>query len=378
MTLIKTLAAAFCVVALLPAASADASIRVYKVTAEGTGSFTYDLSLPSGDGLGLTTHRNVAFGWKVQLPSVAFLSNGEGVPVSNAATAQGQVTGNATEETTIVGSDGKGGKVTTHGFCEAKDSVLPVTAASITPDPFTGDSNAGGANITVNPLAGLAFPANCTAAIYGGHGQLSVDVDPKQFEQRFNLPTEATRQGKIIQLVDATPAQRNKCSATVAIGDCAFDWHGTLTFEFTGYLGEGELTPEDLPELPAGGGAQPGQPQQPAQPGQPGQPDPDDDLIVPLPTGGKLARDGSSASVKVTCAAACAGTVRAFPAGGSKASAAAARPLASARFKARAGKPAKVTLRFPGAARRRVRSAKAVRLVVSTGKAKRTVVLRRR
>ena len=90
-----------CALALLPVASASAAtdnrIRVYKVTAEGSGNFTYDLDLPAGDGLGLTSHRAISFGWKVQLPSVAFLSSGEGIPVSNAATAGGSLTASATE-----------------------------------------------------------------------------------------------------------------------------------------------------------------------------------------------------------------------------------------------------------------------------------------
>lgn len=375
-TLKRLALALLCALALLPVASAgandDRGIRVFKVTAEGTGTYQYDLDLPLGDGLGVTTKRNVAFGWKIQLPSVAFLANGEGIPVSNAATAQGSVTGTATEETTIVGSDGKGGKVTTHGYCEATDGSLPVQAASIKPDPFTGDSNAGGANITVNPLSAVHFPANCTAAVYGGHSDLSVDVLPSQYDQRFFLPTEATRQGKIIQLVDASAAQRDKCSPNVSLGDCKFDWHGTLTFEFIGYLGEGELTPDDIPDLPAGGGAP--QPQPQPQPQQP--PEIDDDLIVPLPSGGKLSRRGDRATVNVACASACAGTVSAFPVRGARA--AAAKPLAVRRFSAPAGKAVKVTLRFRGAALRKVRKAKAIRLVASTGKEKRTLVLRRR
>jgi hypothetical protein len=198
-------------------------------------------------------------------------------------------------------------------------------------------------------------------------------VVPDQLEQHFFLPTEATRQGKIIQLVHASPEQRNKCAPTLPVGDCSFDWNGTLTFEFTGYLGEGELEPGDLPDLPPGGGA--GQPETPDTQ----TPDPDEDLIVPLPSGGSLSRSGSSASVKVTCPAACSGVVRAYPAArGTAATAAAKKPLAKARFKAPAGKAVKVKLRFKGAALRKVRKAKAIRLVVDTGTAKRSVVVRKR
>jgi hypothetical protein len=98
---------------------------------------------------------------------------------------------------------------------------------------------------------------------------------------------------------------------------------------------------------------------------------------VPLPSGGKLSRRGDRATVNVTCAAACSGTVSAFPVRGARA-AAAAKPLAARRFSAPAGKAVKVTLRFRGAALRKARKAKAIRLVVSTGTQKRTLVLRRR
>src|SRR4051794_25791236 len=292
-----------CAAALMPAASASADpIRVYKVTAEGTGSFQYDLSLPSGLGMGVTVKRNVAFAWHEQVPSVAFLSNGQGVPLTALGAAQGSISGDASEETTIVGSDGKGGTVTTHGYCEAKDQSLAPGVATVAHDPSAAD--AGGANLIVAPFGSIGFPAECTAAVYGGHSQLSVDVAPDQFQQRFFLPTEATRQGKIIQLVHASPEQKDKCSPAVSLGDCQFDWSGTLTFEFTGYLGDdGELTPDDLPELPPGGGLQTQTP--PPPPG-------DDDLIVPLPSGGSLSKRGDRASVKVTCGAACSGLVQAY------------------------------------------------------------------
>jgi hypothetical protein len=330
------------------AADQDRRIRVYKVTAEGTGAFQYDLSLPLGDGLGSETKRNVSFGWHIELPSVAFLANGEGVPVGVSGPAQGStITGEATEETTVVGSDGKGGNITTHGYCEAKDGSQFPSGSVIKPDPFSVNGDSGGANITVQPFQEIAFPANCTAKIYNGRSVLSVDVSPTQFEQRFFLPTEATRQGKIIQLVDASPTQKDQCPPTLPFGNCAFDWHGTLTFEFTGYLGEGELTP--------------------------------DDLVVPLPSGGSLSRRGDSASIEVTCPVACNGVVRAYPAPrAARAATAAAKPLAKAHFSAPANKAVKVRLRFRGTAARKLRKARAVRLVVDTGSARKSVLVRAR
>ena len=369
-TRIKNLAVPLAVVAALalgavatPASAQDTGIRVYKVTADGAGSFTYDLDLPLGDGMGTTIHREVGFGWHVELPWVAFLSNGEAVLAGQGA-AQGTIAGNGTEDTTIVGSDGHGGKVTTHGFCKADDQTHAPSGAMIMPDKMTADPNAGGTNITLRPLSAAVVDANCTAAVYGGHGSLTADVAPEQFDQRFFLPQEATRQGKIIQLVESSPQQKDKCADTVSLGTCEFHWSGTVTFEFQGYLGGGEITEDDLPELPAGGGAQQG-----------GQQDQSlDDLLVPLPSGAKLSKSGTTASMNVTCASACSGVVSAFPAKG--ASAAAAKPLAKKRFKAAAGKRVKVTLRFRGAALRKVRKAKAVRLVASVGKSRRSLVAR--
>lgn len=97
------------------AAAAYTPPRVYSVTAEGTGTFHYELSLPNGPETGDSVKRDVSFDWNVKLPSVAFLSNGEGVPVNTGGgQAEGSVTGDGTEETTIVGDDGHGGHVTTH------------------------------------------------------------------------------------------------------------------------------------------------------------------------------------------------------------------------------------------------------------------------
>jgi hypothetical protein len=110
----------------------------------------------------------------------------------------------------------------------------------------------------------------------------------------------------------------------------------------------------------------------------------DEDLIIPLPSGAaKLAPSAASATVPVTCATACSGTVSATPLAGGKARSAAARVLARARFKAGAGKRTRVTLHFSRAARRAIRRAGGVRLKIAataTGgrAAQRTLTLRLR
>ena len=369
---IKKIAAPLALMALFavagPASVANAEdtrIRVYKVTADGAGSFNYDLFLPTGPGLSWSEAHHVDFAWHVELPWVGFLSNGEAVLAGQGA-AQGTIAGNGNAETTIIGADGHGGTVTTHGYCEAADQTKPATFSRILPDAYTGDPNAGGANITLRPFESVDLEANCTQAVYNGHSTIPVDVTPDQFDQRFFLPTEATRQGKIIQLVDASSQQKDRCADTVQLATCTFNWHGTVTLEFVGYLGEGELTEDDIPELPAGGGATP----------QPEQGIDDEDLIVPLPSRATLSKRGNTASVNVTCAAACDGTLKAFPAAGVRG--AAAKPLAKKRFHVGAGKTVKVKLRFRGAALRKVRRAKAVRLVAQVGKSKRSLVARAR
>jgi hypothetical protein len=350
---------------------------VYKVTAEGSGNFSRTQIINSGiPGIDHELHRNMSFNWKVDMPDVAFFGNGEGFPISGGGAAQGAVTGDATDETTIRGLDGNGNVVTTHGYCEAKGATVPVTSAIVKPDPQSADPNAPGAYMTITPFDSLEFQANCTGAIYGGSLPIAAEPIAGGFDQHFFLPREATRQGKIIQLVEASPLQRNHCAQADFMTQCSFDWHGTLTFEYKGNLGEGPITEDDLPDLPAGGGAQ--TPQTPSGP----TPSSDDldDLLVPLPSG-KLSKSGDQATVSISCKANCAGTVSAYAAAAKRSRAIAAavvKPLAKAKFKARAGKTVKVKLRFRGAAQKKIRKAGAVRLVIKAGGKTRTVVVRAR
>jgi hypothetical protein len=106
----------------------------------------------------------------------------------------------------------------------------------------------------------------------------------------------------------------------------------------------------------------------------------DEDLVLPIqPGAAKLSRSAAFATVPVACSAACAGTVSATAAGsGGKARAAASRVLATRRFQATPGRPARVTLRFGAAARRAIRRAGGVRLTVRAAGARRVVTLRLR
>jgi hypothetical protein len=213
------------------------------------------------------------------------------------------------------------------------------------------------AHIALTPFGNFTVPATCTGKLYDGTNSITI-APPEAFVQSLSFPQEATQQGKIIHLVEASPAQKAACVPQQFPGPCSLTWKGTVTLDYIGNYGQGvvpELGPDDLPPLPS-----------------------DDDLFIPIPTNASLSAKKGTASVQVTCAAACSGTVSAYPASGRSAHKAAAKPLARAKFKARPGKLVTVKLRFKGAALRKVRKAKKLKLVVDAGGKKKTLTVRAR
>src|SRR6201999_3212841 len=104
--LIFTLAAALLVLA---APGASAKIRVYKVTAEGSGSFSRYQDARVGT-LGPEITRKATFSWKIVVPRIAFLDDGTAVifgdgPGEVPDLVQGGVTGSGSETTLIHGLD---------------------------------------------------------------------------------------------------------------------------------------------------------------------------------------------------------------------------------------------------------------------------------
>ena len=186
------------------------------------------------------------------------------------------------------------------------------------------------------------------------------------YETEFTFPREAIGMGKVIQIVDEEVTDRtcpNDLTGTAQT--CRLTIHATVTFdkvnEFVVDDAPVEIGEEDIPPVP-GTSPEPVAPSGPSGPAP--EPDPLEDLFIPLPGGSaRLAPSAASATVAVACAADCAGTVTATPAGG-KARGAAARALARTRFTARAGKITRVTLRFRAKARRAIRRAGGVRLTI--------------
>jgi hypothetical protein len=362
-----------------PPSSDPKAIRIFKVTADGYGTYSRGQTIPNAGGLPSNEiHESVNFAWHTTLPAVGFYSNGEAFllgPSPETGFVDGVTKTSGTADSTFYGFDNDT-VVATHGACEAKAQTDKILFARVKTDQVTSDPNAAGANLKVTPFFGLGASANCTQDIYFGHADLKVNVPEAALEQRFFLPREATREnGKVIQLVKAEPDQVNQCTKVDFMTSCELNWSGTLTFEYVGNLAGGDPTPSEIPTpLP------PVPPDDDIEiPNPPPPPADDDDIEIPnpKPKGAKFSPSGGTASLNVTCGAACSGTVSAYIASGARG--AAAKPLATAAFKAPAGKAAKVKLRFRGAALRKVRKAKALRLVVKTKKgATKAIVVRAR
>jgi hypothetical protein len=347
--------------ALACAAPAAADIRTFRVTAEGSGTYQrYDDSRSSTLGLGHEESVSADFSWRVVFPRVAFDSMG-GL-LGSMAPPEGTIRGGG--EADFMGHGMSGDQpVKTPGFCSATDQTVQAQSGSLSAIETRPSGGDVGAHLILKPFDEVAFPAECTGAL-ANIPRVSVwdGSDPATaFDTAFFLPKEATEQGKIIQLVEQTPAQRAACAlAQPWTKSCSLQWSGKLTFDLVDVLKiDPNLSVDDL-LLPL-------EPQKP----QPGQPKRTGGMRVPRRA--KVAPDGSRASVQVTCPAGCSGVVRAYTAG---ARAASARPLAVRGFSVKPGRSARITLRFRGSARRAVRRAGGVRLVVTAGGVTRTAIAR--
>jgi hypothetical protein len=359
------------------AAPAYADIRTFRVTAEGSGTYERrDDSRHPTLGLGHEETVTADFSWRVVFPRVTFDSMG-GL-LGSVAPPQGTIRGGGEADFMNHGTSG-GQPVRTPGFCSATDETVPARSGSLSAIESRPSGGDVGAHLIFRPFDEIAFPAECTGALANiprvsvWNGSEPADA----FDTAFFLPKEATDQGKIIQLLEQTPAQKAACALREPwTKSCTLDWSGTLTFDLVDVL---KVTPD----------LDPGDLFVPVEP-KPARQRPRGSRMR-VPRRASVAPDGSKASVKVDCPAGCSGTVRAFAAGSRSAAAghpaerthsagrgrsAATRPLAARHFSAKPGRPVKVTLRFRGAARRAVRRAGGVRLVVTAGGVTRTAIAR--
>jgi hypothetical protein len=403
----RLLAAVLAVGALSPAAAAHAddappptpALNAYRVTAEGTGTYER-VNKNIHFGLGYEDHAAAAFSYKTVLAQVWFdraghLMSGADGDASGPAQPGSTFSGTASSHVVVHGMSGET-PVDTVGDCMAPLQDVQTRTFGFQRNP--GPQAADGENVLVNPLTAIAFSADCTGGL-AGERTISVwhdsDASAGIMEQAFDLPQEATQQGKIIQIVTQREGQKaiSRCPGFVVneTVSCTFSWKGTVTFDRVQRIEDGpapELDEDDLPDVPArpdagsgagapAGGTTPGPGTTPAPPSAPGPAPKDakDSGAVTVSGTPRLDARRGRATVTVACATACTGTVSAY-APGAKASARAAKPLAVQRFTARAGRPTKVTVRLSAAARRRLHGRKTLTLVVATAGARTTVIAR--
>ena len=193
------------------------------------------------------------------------------------------------------------------------------------------------------------------------------------FDTPFALPPEVFGMGYIEQIIPPQVLTGEKCPGSLTeTVECKLEWSGKVTFR---KLWEKTVTSDGTyqpPSLPPGQEhlelvplVQP-DPPKPKAPPKP--PVADDDLeLVPLVEQGsaKVDASGKTATVTVTCTGGCSGTASVI-AGSSGARAAAAKPLASARFRVPAGKrKVRVRVKLGAKARRSLRRARGAKLRLS-------------
>jgi hypothetical protein len=324
-----------------------------------TGTGSIDLAWHSdGAGSGNTTdHEEWAdFSFRTEMTGIVF--DDEGRLVSGG-------TGTSTPA-------GKGWKKTvyvTNG--NTTSYACQYGGAAVTWPDYVPKLYADGGDLLVRPFDWLGIQMPCEGRSlphtikWPLHSNYTQATHP--WAARFSMPREALALGKVINLVKSSDAaETQQCNIPNYYKTCDVTWSGEVTLTRTKYAppapapgDDGAPLPPPLPEAPAHIEPPPLVP--PAAPRPAPKP-------VAAPKVAPAAVSATSASTVVTCAAGCTGTVKAFAVGGGGAprAAAAAKALASKRFTAPAGRATRVALRLSPRARRAVRRAGGVRLVVTT------------
>ena len=371
--LLALLALVTAVAALAPAAASAQPITyvTYQATVEGDADYVRAHDTPDSQ-----RDEHASFSWRTVFPEVVFrndeadTSSPENVGVPSTATLHtAQATHVARGDTYSCSADAfelvQSGRFLGTPYVPGTDPVIRMHVLGGALPDFDACGHQAAASFDL-----LGKYAE------GGH----------TYQTEFTFPREAIGMGRVIQLAHEEYTDRRCPNNSAGTSDvCRIEFDATITFDKTNEYTIDDGTPvepveEDTVPLPPGGGAPPVTPSGPPAPPAP-EPDPLEDLILPLPPkAGKIAPGAASATVPVTCAADCSGTVTAKALGGGKARAAAARVLARKAFTARAGQATRVTLRFKPAARRAIRRAGGVKLTIaasSVGKtARRSVTLR--
>jgi hypothetical protein len=338
------------------APSADAAeVRVFKVVAQGSGQYT-QLDEHADPAAGFERFTGVDFTYTLDLGTVSFVDDGGGI-----------VNGDFTPRGTFAVTNGKHtvhqwaqvGDISHHTRGECSGTPTIVSTPALSSSDLSGSPRGEterGATLTIEPRFAGPLAATCTGDIRH-ESALGFEPWAEMLNTSFFLPRSATRQDKVIQIVNSSEANGKGAPCSQYTKLCELKWEGTVTLDYL----RTEQRPGELPDwvLPL----VPEPPQQQQQP------------AAVVPAGAKLARDRRSASVQVKCAAACTGTVSAYPMGARIARG--PKPLAKRKFKAPAGKAVTVKLTFRGKALKTARRSKALRLVIESGGTRKTVVARR-
>jgi hypothetical protein len=347
-----------------PSALADSE---WSLVFEAQGSIDVKTASKTDDANWRSTDDHGDFSWRSEMHGIRFDDEGRLV-----AGGQGTSTfagkGRTESHSVVDGKDygvtcGYGGAAATYF-----DYVPKVTADSSIAGPDAKEV------LAVSPFDYMSIDIPCTG--YTGYPFVSKIGFPisslgqtrtnHPYGALITMPKDALAQGKVIHVVESFAPRANHSCLTHTGFECSLVWKGTITLTRKQYAPPAPGPDDDVAPLPPPLPAPPADLVKPAP--APAPPAADDDLLFPLvPETGpaKLDASGRTASTTVTCGSGCSGTMKAFAAGGSpRAVAAAARALATKRFTAKPGRPTKVTVRLSPRARRAVKRAGGVRLVL--------------
>jgi hypothetical protein len=335
--------------ALGASSASAATITDYAVTIEGHATYERSAVRPGP----MQTTETAAFDFWTHYGDVRF--TGKEINMSQGASSISNVTARTTLRAGSVGGACSGSTATVVGNGWLLDGFIPMPSPTVEP---VGVRVLGGAIFPTLSCTG-DFPPTDVITMGGDDDETPAPTDV--FYTEFDLPHEAIGMGKIIQLLDAKVTGADCPGHDEHTTSCELRWNATATFVRTQQTegGPGHGLPDPALVLP---------PDPPVRP----HPDdvvptprvlPDPDDVIPSPPAAKLSAKADKAVVTVTCAVACTGTATAYPALGS-ARAAASRPLARTRFTSKAGRRTTVVLRFRPKARRAIRRAGGVRVVL--------------
>jgi hypothetical protein len=346
-----------------PAAVADSE---WSLVFEAQGTLDIHMESKTGETRTDTSDQHAGFSWRSEMHGIRFDDEGRLV--------------DAGEGTTTPAGKGSYESLT---VIEGREHVVSCSyrgAAATWPNykpKVTADASIAGPDakevLAVRPFDWLGIVLPCTGSTgypmshtigypISSNGQTDVN---HAFAALITMPKDALAQGKVIHVVESFAPRANRSCVIHPGFECSLVWKGEITLTRSKYAPPPPGADDDVAPLPPPLPDPPAPREEPRPAPAPPPAEGDDDLLFPLvppaataPKATKATVDAAarSASATVTCAAACTGTVKAM---------AGKRALATARFSAAAGRPTKVKVRLPASARRVVKRARGIKLVVA-------------